>query len=342
MPDAALAPADAGAPSAERRPRAGWRIVAAKELADDLLSVRLYILLLLVGVLGIAAVYAAAGTIREVAPGATEDPAIFLRLFTVAPERFSSFSFLELSFSYFGIIGLLGPLLGIAFGFDGVNNERAQGTLPRLVSQPIHRDDVINGKFAAGLAVIALNLLLLTAIVAGLGIFRLGLRPETLEVARLVAYLAVAIAYAGTWLAFALLCSVLLRRAATSALVSIAAWLVFTIFSSVLAGLLSDGIAPAGDDASFDQALRNARMEITISRFSPETLYREATVTLLSPDTRTVDIVLPEQADRAVPGVLTLPQSLLLVWQQITALIALTIVLFAAAYVAFMRQEIRA
>jgi ABC-2 type transport system permease protein len=52
--------------------------------------------------------------------------------------------------------------------------------------------------------------------------------------------------------------------------------------------------------------------------------------------------VLPEQADRAVPGVLTLPQSLLLVWQQITALIALTIVLFGAAYVAFMRQEVRA
>ena len=335
MTDVAIAPP-------ERRPRAGWRIVAAKELADHLLSVRLYILLLLVGLLGVASVYAAAGTIRDVAPGATEDPAIFLRLFTVAPERFSSFSFLDLSFSYFGIIGLLVPLLGIAFGFDGVNNERAQGTLPRLVSQPIHRDDVINGKFVAGLAVIALNLLLLTAVVAGLGIFRLGLRPETLEVARLLVYLAVAVVYAGVWLAFALLCSVLLRRAATSALVTIAAWLLFTIFSSVLAGLVADAIAPAGDDAAFDQALRNARMEITISRFSPETLYREATLTLLAPDTRSVDIVLPEQADRAVPGVLTLPQSLLLVWQQITALVALTIVLFAAAYVAFMHQEIRA
>ena len=342
MPEAVLASAEPESPFEERRPQAGWRIVARKELADHLLSVRLYVLLLLVGLLGVAAVYAAAGTISEVAPGATEDPAIFLRLFTVAPERFSSFSFLDLSFSYFGIIGLLGPLLGIAFGFDGVNNERSQGTLPRLVSQPIHRDDIINGKFAAGLAVIALNLLLLTAVVAGLGILRLGLRPETLEVARLVAYIAVAVAYAGTWLAFALLCSVLLRRAATSAMVTIAAWLLFTIFSAVLAGVLADTIAPAGDDATFDQALRNARMEITISRFSPETLYREATITLLAPDTRSVDIVLPEQADRAVPGVLTLPQSLLLVWQQITALVALTIVLFAAAYVAFMSQEIRA
>ena len=333
---------DLAAPPRTRRPAAGWRVVAGKELADHLLSVRLYILLVLVGLLGVASVYAAAGSIREVAPGASEDPAIFLRLFTVAPERFSSFSFLELSFSYLGIIGLLAPLLGIAFGFDGVNDERAQGTLPRLIAQPIHRDDVINGKFAAGLAVIALNLLLLTAMVAGLGILRLGLRPQIDEVARLLAYLTVAVAYAGAWLAFSLLCSVLLRRAATSALVTIAAWLLFTIFSTVLAGLLADAIAPAGDEANFEQALRNARTEITISRLSPETLYREATLTLLAPDTRSVDIVLPEQADRAVPGLLTFPQSLLLVWQQITALVALTIVLFGAAYVAFMRQEVRA
>ena len=101
--------------------------------------------------------------------------------------------------------------------------------------------------------------------------------------------------------------SVLLRRAATSALVTIAAWLLFTIFSTVLGGLLADAIAPAGDDAGFEEALRNARTEITISQVSPETLYREATLTLLAPDTRSVGIVLPEQADRAVPGVLTLP-----------------------------------
>lgn len=342
MPDTTTLTTEPEGSSGKRSRPSGWRIVAAKEFADHLLSVRLYVLLLLVGLLGVGAVYAAAGTIRDVAPNATEDPALFLRLFTVAPERFSSFSFLELSLSYFGIIGLLGPLLGIAFGFDGVNNERAQGTLPRLVSQPIHRDDVINGKFAAGIAVITLNTVLLTAVVAGLGIFRLGLRPETAEVARLLAYLAVAVVYAGTWLAFALLCSVVLQRAATSALVSIAAWLIFTMFASVFAGLLADGIAPAGDNATFDEALRNARMEITVSRFSPESLYREATITLLSPETRSVDIVLPEQADRAVPGVLTLPQSMLLVWQQITALVALTIMLFAAAYVSFMRQEIRA
>ena len=59
-------------------------------------------------------------------------------LFTLSPERVPAFH---------EFLGILGPLLGIAFGFDAINGERAQRTLPRLVAQPIHRDEIINGKF---------------------------------------------------------------------------------------------------------------------------------------------------------------------------------------------------
>ena len=37
-----------------------------------------------------------------------------------------------------------------------------------------------------------------------------------------------------------------------------------------------------------------------------------------------------------------LDQSILLVWPQIVALVALTVVMFALAYVLFLRQEVRA
>ena len=43
-----------------------------------------------------------------------------------------------------------------------------------------------------------------------------------------------------------------------------------------------------------------------------------------------------------LPTFLSLDQSLLLVWPQIVALIGLTVVCFGLAYVAFMRQEVRA
>ena len=46
--------------------------------------------------------------------------------------------------------------------------------------------------------------------------------------------------------------------------------------------------------------------------------------------------------DLALPSALALDQSLLLAWWQIVALVAGTTVLFVVAYLAFMRQEIRA
>lgn len=309
-----------------REPPTGWRVVAGKEFADDLMSVRFLILLLIIGLACVGAVVSAAGFLRDAASAATETTSPFLLLFTQSPERIPSFV---------ALIGFLGPLLGIAFGFDAINQERAEQTLPRLISQPIHRDDVVNGKFVAALAAIGLTLVTLMTVTSGIGIVRMGITPSAGDVARLVVYLIITLAYIGVWLAFAILCSVLLRRAATAALTAISAWLVLTLFGTLLAGLITDLVGPS-------DALGQARMEYALSYISPATLYEASTAALLNPEVRTVGLLLPEQVDRAVPGVLSLDQSILVVWPQLTALIAGCVVLFTLAYVAFLRQEIRA
>lgn len=312
----------------------GWRVVAGKELADHLLSARFIVLLIILSLAAAGAVYAAASGIRDVAPQASGTPALFLRLFTISAD--------PMPFSFFALIGFLAPILGIAFGFDAVNGERAQGTLPRLVAQPIHRDDVINGKFVAGLVVIGVMLTTLVLLVAGLGIFRLGIVPSASEAIRLFLWLVAAILYVGFWLAFATLCSVALRRAASSAMVAIATWLVLALFAALLVQLLADVIAPAPASASNAQILRNAQVEQNLSRVSPITLYDEATTALLDPEVRSVGVVTIQQLDRAIVTDLSLEQSLLLVWPQVVGMIALTVACFAIAYVLFMRQEIRA
>jgi ABC-2 type transport system permease protein len=312
----------------------GWRVVARKELADNLLSARFIVLLIILSLAAAGAVYTAATGIRNVAPQASGTPSLFLRLFTISAD--------PMPFSFFALIGFLAPILGIAFGFDAISGERAQGTLPRLVAQPIHRDDVINGKFVAGLVVIGVMLTTLVLIVAGLGIFRLGITPTLSEVIRLLLWLVVAILYVGFWLAFAMLCSVALRRASSSAMVAIATWLVLALFAALLVQLLADVIAPAPADAAPAQILHNAQVEQNLSRLSPITLYDDATSALLDPEVRAVGVVTIQQLDRAIITDLSLDQSLLLVWPQIVGLVALTVVSFAAAYVVFMRQEIRA
>ena len=146
--------------------------------------------------------------------------------------------------SFASILALLGPLLGIAFGFDAINGERSERTLPRLVAQPIHRDAVIIGKFAAGLAVIGVVLLAITLLVSGVAFLVLGISVGPDEIGRLVAWFLVALAYLGFWLAFALLCSVVVRRAATSLFAAIALWIVLTIFAQLLVGIVADYVAP--------------------------------------------------------------------------------------------------
>ncbi len=316
-----------------RVPRGGWRIVARKELADHLLSLRFAVLLVLITLSALGAVYATSGEIRGAAEEASGTPMLFIRLFTVSGERFPSL---------LSMLGFLVPLLGLAFGFDAVSSERAQRTLPRLVAQPIHRDDVVNGKFVAALGVIAATLLALTLLVAGLGILRLGIAPSAEEVARILAWYVLTVAYAGVWLGFAMFLSVVLRRAATAALVSIGAWLVLTLFSSFLVGLVADVVAPLPEQPTAQEVLSRARWELWLGRISPQGIYDEATGVLLNPEVRTAGILLPEQVDRAIPNPLALDQSLLAVWPQIVALLALVAVAFAASYVAFMRQEIRA
>ena len=312
--------------------RGGWRVVAGKELADHLYSGRFIVLLGLLGIATAAAVFAASGGIREVAPDADGISALFLKLFTVTTD--------PVPFPLIIFVSLLAPLLGIMFGFDSINGERAQGTLPRLLSQPIHRDEVILGKFMAGVAVIAIMLTSLVIFVAGIGIFRLGLTPSVTDVSRLLVWLVFAIVYVAFWLGLATLVSVRTNRAATSALIPVGVWLVLALFGGFIFGAVADILSP--DDGTQAGLIQNARTEHLISQLSPITLFQEGSTVLLDPEVRTTGLLTLEQVDRALVSELNLAQSLGVVWPQMVVLLAMTSAMFALAYVSFMRQEVRA
>ncbi|QSQ09513.1 putative ABC transporter permease protein NosY [Koleobacter methoxysyntrophicus] len=308
------------------------RVLYRKELIDHIRSKRFLIILFLVAVTGIASIYSAGYGIYSAVKG-DENDFVFLRLFTSSGGSLPSF----VSFMSF-----LGPLVGLSLGFDAINAERARGTLSRLLAQPIHRDTVINGKFLAGVSVIALMITSLGFAVGGLGIIMIGIPPTFEELMRILVYLIYTILYMSLWFAISLMFSLLFRQAATSALAGIALWLFLTIFIGILAGLVADGLFPINDRATIDTILRNQQTKLYISRISPSQLYDEVTVTILNPGVRTVSPILIDQLHGAIPGVMSLGQSILLVWPHLVALIAITMACFVISYVYFMRQEIRA
>ena len=85
------------------------------------------------------------------------------------------------------------------------------------------------GKFLAGLVTLAISLVVLWLLVVGLGLLLLGVPPSTEEVLRSLAFLVVALAYAGLWLAAAILFSIIFRSPATAALTTLGLWLFLTI-----------------------------------------------------------------------------------------------------------------
>jgi ABC-2 type transport system permease protein len=324
-------------------PRNGWLVVAGKEFADHVLSVRFFVLLIVLGLAAGIPLFLATERIHELASQVSGAQAVFLALFIIGPQDVSIFG---LDVSVQGFIGLAAPLLGIAFAFDAVNGERAQGTLPRLVAQPIHRDDVINGKFVASLAAITLVLLAVVLLISGFGLLRLGIVPAWSELLRLIVWFVVTIAYVALWLAFGLLLSVVVHRAATAALIGFGVWMAVAMFGRFVLNLLLGAIAPVSEGTAVDRALGLYQLHAFVLRLLPTTLYSEASSVLLNPSltATTTPATLGQltQAQQQVPTLLSLNQSLLLVWPHVVALVALTVTCFAIGYIQFMRQEVRA
>jgi ABC-2 type transport system permease protein len=255
----------------------------------------------------------------------------FLKLFTVSDGSLPSF---------FVFIGFLGPLLGISLGFDAINSEQNRGTLSRVMAQPIHRDFLINAKFVAALTVISVMFFALGYLVMGLGLVSIGIPPTAEEFLRINFFILLSILYVAFWLNLSIFFSVKFKQAATSALSGISVWLFFSVFYNMIVNLIAKALTP-GPMASEYQVIGFQKFILNLMRISPGQLFSEATTTLLMPSVRSLGPLTMEQVQGTIPSPLPLGQSLLLVWPQVTGLIAATIVCFALSYVAFMRMEIR-
>jgi ABC-2 type transport system permease protein len=317
----------------EGSPWQGLGTVVLKELADHLGSARMRMLEWLMLLTAAAPLYMAITSLRDTT---AEDPFLLLKLFTVDRAPLPSFV---------GILGFLIPLMAIGLGFDAINGEHNRRTLSRILAQPIYRDALLAGKFIASLATLAISLVCLWLLVVGLGVLFLGVPPSWEEIARSLIFLVISIAYAGVWLALAMLFSVIFRSPATAALLSLGVWLFMTLLWPMISPVLAQMISPPDIRyvmlglPSPDTLL----WQVGLSRLSPNQLYGEAVLAVLSPSTRALGPIFLEQLQGAVIGsALPLKESLMIAWPQVVGLIAGAILLFVVTYVVFQRQEVRA
>ena len=317
----------------------GILTVCRKELADHFSSTRFILLFYLILMVSLVTAFIVGAGLRDELKDVAKPTFVFLMLFTSPGKLFSLIQF----------IAIFGPLLGIVLGFDSINRERSARTLSKLVSQPIYRDAVINGKFLAGLITISIMLVSIVLIISGLGLLLIGVVPGPEEVWRLLVYLVISIFYIAFWLGISILFSVGFRSMATSALAAIACWIFFSFFVAMGASVVADAISPVDQTqaaANPQLLVQHEQTRKILSLFSPMSLYSEGTTIILDPLRKTTQsILLMGPMERLsisrFQNPLPLTESIYIVLPHLISLIAITMVFFAITYAVFMRQEVR-
>lgn len=214
------------------------RVIAGKEFRDHLTSRRfllIAVLLLLVVSIGLVggmltyrmAIDRYAGTMGTVGESAAD-------LGSTAGG-----SLLDVFNSVGEQILLLGAILGIAMGFDLVTREKEGGSLKLLLSHPVYRDEVINGKGLGGIGAIAglvfVTFAIILAVLLAFGVVPDGYETFALGVLALAAFLLVV-----SYFSVALLISTASRTGGTALVASL---VVFIVLSSLLPVFVDPSVA---------------------------------------------------------------------------------------------------
>lgn len=307
-----------------------WTIVR-KEVSDHVRSWRFLILIGIIALTCMGSLYTALTNIgAAIKPNDPDGSFLFLKLFTVSDGTLPSFTV---------FVSFLGPLLGIALGFDAINSEQNKGILKPYFTQPSpglfdqcqicrcfdrHRSHAFRSGISGD----------------GLRADQHRYSSNCRRIFTVIVFILISICYVAFWLNLSIFFSIKFRQAATSALACVAIWLFFSIFYNMIINLIGKAISPS-EMATTYQMIGYQRFMLNLLRFAPSMLFNEATTTLLMPSVRSLGPLTMEQVHGAIPSPLPLGQSLLIVWPQLTGLIAATVICFALSYGSFMRKEIR-
>lgn len=278
------------------------------------------------------------------------------------PEKPSLIDTFEVMFQF--NMPLAAGLLALLLSYDAVSRERQEGTIELLLSYPVYRDEVINGKFIASMFTVSLALLLSFVVSAGYAIYSIGIIPTMAEFSRISFIWVSSVIYMAFFIGLGTFFSTLFRSSWRSLLACLVILLIFlaTPFISGLAAnhlytydsdnsgrtdvvhqrAVASGSAASGDvvverrekqrdEQEHRERVRAQRQEFqqTVSRLSPPTSYQNFVTSMMGTN---------YQSDTGSSP--TLRESLESSIGYIFYLISQTALMFTASYAVFMRQDL--
>ena len=249
-------------------------------------------------------------------------------------------------------MAILGTILAIALGFDLITREKESRSLKSLLTHPIFRDEIINGKAIGGF--LALTATIGFALLISFAVLLLfSIVPDIGQFWRIVIFGVASVLFLLTYFSIALMTSTISENSGTSLIYALIIFIVLSFFVPMVGGLIAEGMVGAPPEPPvITSARENKPIEMPLNDEEWQR-YEEESRAYWSKLNGIYDVIyaiVPAANYRAVTTEVLNSNSnelnggdevLERIWKNILALIIFPIIFFVIAYIKFMRMDIR-
>ena len=345
----------------------GISVVAKKEFLDHVMGKKFLVILAILMIISLLAMHQGVESYNKQLESYKERTAEIEEHPEIMPPRGmpEKTSILDVFQPMSFFFGFLGAILAIAIGFNLISGEKESGSLKSLLSHPVFRDTIINGKALGGMGALGFAMLVMTLLSIGI-LMMLGIMPTGDEFVRILAFMGFSLLFMFSFFAIALMCSTIAKnstRAITYSLV------IFVVISAVMpiAGSIV-GMQLAGEMPEYPEMARQEineseggiseeeqerieeefkeywdkvmRMQEMFLIADPLSNFNKVSSAVLDPTFEPLRGFFGPRGgeSRAETSIL---EALGMVWKSLLVLLLFPVIMFAIAYIKFMRMDIR-
>jgi ABC-2 type transport system permease protein len=145
-----------------------------------------------------------------------------------------------------GNIGIIGSILAIILGYNAVSGEKERGNLKLLLSYPLYREDVINGKFLGKIGVLVLTLAITSILSVAVALI-MGINLTFSDLVAIMVFMGISTVYLTTFLGISIFFSTISKNGTSSMLNSFMFWIVSAMVITSFSGAVADAVVPVDE-----------------------------------------------------------------------------------------------
>ncbi|KPU62446.1 hypothetical protein EP1X_08850 [Thermococcus sp. EP1] len=248
------------------------------------------------------------------------------------------------------VLLIFGAIIGIVLGADTINKEIEEGTVKVLMSHPIYRDQVINGKFI-GNSMALFSIVMIGYVFSIAYLLLLGMPLDITSILRALIAAIFTLIYMMTFLSIGIMLSTLLKKPETAILLAITLGIFLTLIYPFIVEIAVDKIV--GEEpycpspvyrVEKEQPIYESPLNLcpAIAEWRDKRELWKNRLFLLNPTHHYGQLIISAFAgDETARDYLSLGDSLLLTFNSIAILLVELLLPFTIAYIRFITSDLR-